>query len=192
MKKVLIYLHGFLSSPQSVKAEATKHYWQQNHTEIEFVCLQLPYYPKEAQVLLNKLAQQYKGCQIGFIGSSLGGFLATYMVDNFGGRAVLINPAAKPHEVLSDYLGEHTHPYTNERFTLQENHMTELADMHQEKPLSPQNIWALLQTEDETLDYRDAAKKYADAKLTIEEGGDHAFQGYERFLPQIFEFLFPK
>lgn len=191
MKKVLIYLHGFLSSPQSVKAQATSHYWQQYHSDIEFVCLQLPYYPKEAQLLLDELANQYAGYEIGFIGSSLGGFLATYMVDNFGGRAVLINPAAKPHEVLSDFLGEHIHPYTNERFTLHPRHMAELEQMHQEKPSRPENLWVLLQTGDETLDYRDAEKKYQQGKLTIEQGGDHAFQGYERFLPQIFEFLFP-
>ncbi len=190
MDKVLIYLHGFLSSPQSVKAQATQAYWQQHHPEIEFVCPQLPCYPLPAKQLLDGLAQQYQGKHIAFIGSSLGGFLSTYMVQHYGGKAVLVNPAAKPHEVLSDYLGEHLHPYTGETFHLDSSHMQQLETMHQERPRQPEAFWVLLQTGDETLDYRDAEQKYRGAKLTIEQGGDHAFQGYERFLPGIFEFLF--
>lgn len=190
MNKVLIYLHGFLSSPQSVKAQATQEYWQAHHPEIPMVCPQLPCYPKDAQVLLDDLAQQYKGCELGFIGSSLGGFLSTYMVNNYGGRAVLINPAAQPHKVLADYLGQHTHPYTNEIFVLEPHHMNELEGMYSEHPHAPEAYWVLLQTGDETLDYRDAQHKYQGARMTIEQGGDHAFVDYQRFLPDIYRFLF--
>lgn len=190
MNKVLIYLHGFLSSPQSVKAQATKDYWQKHHADIPVVCPQLPCYPKDAQNLLDTLAQQYMGYQLGFIGSSLGGFLSTYMVDKYGGKAALINPAASPHKVLSDYLGGHTHPYTNEKFVLELQHMNELEVMYSHKPSVPDAFWVLLQTGDETLDYRDAEQKYQESKLTIEQGGDHAFVNYERYLPDIYRFLF--
>lgn len=190
MNKVLIYLHGFLSSPQSVKAQATKHYWTKAHPEIPMVCPQLPYYPKQAQELLDELGRKYQGQQLGFIGSSLGGFLSTYMVNKYGGKAVLINPAVEPHRVLAKYLGDHVHPYTEEAFTLEPKHMNELQVMNSDVPETPGAFWVLLQTEDETLDYRDAERKYQSARLTIEEGGDHAFQGYERFLPDISQFLF--
>lgn len=189
MNKVLIYLHGFLSSPQSVKAQATKQYWNANHADIPMICPQLPYFPKDAQNLLDDIAEQNRGKQLGFIGSSLGGFLSTYMMNNYGGKAVLINPASAPHRVLANYLGEHLHPYTNEKFVLQPHHMHELAALDANVK-SPEHFWVLLQKEDETLDYRDAEQKYINAKLTIEEGGDHAFQGYERFLPDIYRFLF--
>lgn len=190
MKKVLIYLHGFLSSPASVKAQATQAYWQHNHPDIEFICPQLPYYPDEAKTVLDDLGREYQAEQVGYIGSSLGGFLSTYMAENYGGQAVLINPAARPHEVLADYLGEHQHPYTQERFVLQSMHMQQLAEMDKPRPTRPERFWVLLQTADETLDYRDAEQKYQGARLTIEQGGDHAFRGYERFLPDIFRFLF--
>lgn len=190
MNKVLIYLHGFLSSPASVKAQATRDYWQQHYPDIEFVCPQLPCYPNDAKTLLDGLAQTYQDAQVGYVGSSLGGFLSTYMADNYSGKAVLINPAAKPHEVLGDYLGEHVHPYTQERFILEPEHMQQLKQMYQPVPVDPGQFWVLLQTDDETLDYRDAEQKYQECKLTIEQGGDHAFQGYERFLPDIFRFLF--
>ena len=190
MSKVLVYLHGFLSSPQSVKAQATQSWWQTHHRDIPFVCPQLPYYPNDAQRLLDDIATQYQGRQMGFIGSSLGGFLSTYMVNRYGGRAVLINPAANAHEVLSDYLGPHVHPYTGEQFVLQAKHMAQLESMNQMEIASPGSIWALLQTGDETLDYRVARDKYRQGRLTIEMGGDHSFQGYTRFLPEIYRFLF--
>jgi predicted esterase YcpF (UPF0227 family) len=188
--KVLIYLHGFLSSPESVKAQATKEYWLPNHPDIPMICPQLPYYPLEARDLLDEIAMQNQDKQLGFIGSSMGGFFSTYMMDRYGGKGVLINPAAQPHKVLSKYLGEHEHPYTQEKFVLEPHHMHELELMYSAKPKAPEDYWVLLQTEDETLDYRDAERKYQNAKLTIEEGGDHAFQGYERFLPDIYRFLF--
>jgi predicted esterase YcpF (UPF0227 family) len=46
-----------------------------------------------------------------------------------------------------------------------------------------------LQTADETLDYRQAATKYQGYKLSIEQGGDHSFLDFQRFLPDIFRFL---
>lgn len=190
MTKVLIYLHGFLSSPESIKAQATKQYWLESHSDIPMICPQLPYFPKDAQKLLDCIAEQNSGKQLGFIGSSLGGFLSTYMMNNYGGKAVLINPAVAPHRVLGKYLGEHVHPYTNEKFVLEPRHMHELQAMEVNPLKSPEDFWVLLQKEDETLDYRDAEQKYLNAKLTIEEGGDHAFQGYERFLPDIYRFLF--
>lgn len=189
-QKTLIYLHGFLSSPNSVKAQQTQSYWATYHPDIQFVCEQLPYFPEPTERLLKNLIEQYKGDHIAFIGSSLGGFLATFLVENYGGKAVLVNPAVKPYRVLAEYLGEHLHPYTNETFVLDESHMQYLKTMDTPAIKDPSCYWALLQTGDETLDYREAEEKYRASKLTIEEGGDHAFQGYERYLPEIVKFLF--
>ncbi|MCV5960180.1 esterase YqiA, partial [Escherichia coli] len=47
----------------------------------------------------------------------------------------------------------------------------------------------LQQTEDEVLDYRQAVDKFAKAKQTVEQGGDHSFVGFERYPAQIIEFL---
>src|SRR5690606_15490663 len=51
------------------------------------------------------------------------------------------------------------------------------------------NYWLLVQTGDETLDYRQAVQKYAGCKQTVEQGGDHAFQGFERYLQDCIEFF---
>jgi predicted esterase YcpF (UPF0227 family) len=39
------------------------------------------------------------------------------------------------------------------------------------------------------LDYRLAVEKYAGCKQLIEEGGDHSFQGFERWIGNAIEYL---
>lgn len=189
LKHVIIYLHGFLSSPQSVKAQQTRDFAQLHYPELEFVVPQLPPYPLLTVQLLDELVARYQGCSFGFIGSSLGGYLSTYLLEKHQGKAVLINPAVQPYKLLADYFGHHLNPYTHEEFTLEAIHTQQLAAIDTPVLEHPENYWVLLQTGDETLDYRLAEQKYQGAKLTIEQGGDHSFQHYPRFLADIFRFL---
>lgn len=189
MEYAVIYLHGFLSSPASVKAQQAKDFVSRNFKDLTFEVPKLANYPDEARDAVELLVEKHKDKKLRFIGSSMGGYLSTYCIETFGGKGVLINPAVKPYELLADYLGEHTNPYTNEKFVLQPKHVDFLLSMDYSHISFPQKYWVLLQTGDETLDYRQAEEKYAGGKLTIEEGGDHSFQDFQRFLPDIFEFL---
>ena len=110
-------------------------------------------------------------------------------MEKYSVKSVLINPAARPFELLKDYLGEQTNPYTQQRYHLQPQHMDEL--MAIDTPcISRHSHYLLLQQKgDEVLDYRQAVNKYAGCKQTVEAGGDHSFQGFERFLPQIVQFF---
>ena len=155
------------------------------------MCPQLDNYPANAIEQVLQLIEQYQHGNLGFIGSSLGGFYATYLAERYQSKAVLVNPAVKPYELLQDYLGEHTHPHTGQVFTLQQQHMQQLLELDVAELTIPENFWLLAQTEDETLDYRQAEIKYQGCKQNIEPGGDHSFVGFERYLPQITEFLFP-
>ncbi|MDO6839979.1 YqiA/YcfP family alpha/beta fold hydrolase [Paraglaciecola chathamensis] len=188
-EQVVIYLHGFLSSPQSVKAQQTKAFVEEHYPDLTFYIPQLDNHPKPAAKALDELIAQHPNAYFGFIGSSMGGYFSSYLLERYGGKAVLINPAVQPYNLLADYLGEHVNPYTKQKFSLDESHTRDLTSFDTKSLASPQNYWVLLQTADETLDYRQAEKKYMGAKLTIEEGGDHSFQGYERFLKDIFQFL---
>ena len=47
----------------------------------------------------------------------------------------------------------------------------------------------MVQTGDETLDYRLAAEKFSKAELVIQQGGGHSYDGYAEELPAIEAFL---
>lgn len=189
MQYVVIYLHGFLSSPQSHKATQTLKYVRANYPNLTIEIPQLANYPNEAVKNIELCIAKHKGKKLRFIGSSLGGFLSTYMVEKYSGKAVLINPAVRPFELLGDFLGEHINPYTEQPFLLENNHIEELRQLDTPTLDPKSDYWVLLQTADETLDYRQAETKYQDYKVTIEQGGDHSFQDFPRFLPDIFRFL---
>jgi predicted esterase YcpF (UPF0227 family) len=189
LQYVVIYLHGFLSSPQSQKATQTFEFVRANYPDLIFELPQLANYPKDAEAIIEQLVIKHKGKKLRFIGSSLGGFLATYMVEKYSGKAVLINPAVRPFELLVDFLGEHINPYTQQSFLLENKHIDELRQLDTATLKPRSDYWVLLQTADETLDYRQAETKYQDYKLSIEQGGDHSFKDFYRFLPDIFRFL---
>ncbi|NCP63373.1 MAG: esterase YqiA [Paraglaciecola sp.] len=186
---VVVYLHGFLSSPQSLKAQQTLAYAQQHWPQIQLEIPALCNHPQAAIDMIESLLRQFVGRPVHFIGSSMGGYFSTYFTQRQGGKAVLINPAVKPYELLADYLGDHLNPYTGENFSLDQRHVEELLCLDTPLIEQPQRYWVLLQRGDETLDYRLAETKYHGAKFTIEDDGDHSFQGFERFLPDIFRFL---
>lgn len=181
----LIYIHGFLSSPLSAKAEITRQWLLKNNSDIEFYCPQLPPYPNETQQILENLVERLSSQSVYFMGSSLGGFWATWLVEKYNLPAVLINPAVSPQKFMPKYLDIDLKSYhTDDSYRLQQHHIDEIiaADV---SVTQYNNYWLLAQTGDETLDYRDAVKKYAHCKQTIEEGGDHSFQGFENYLPEI-------
>ncbi|MDU0353573.1 YqiA/YcfP family alpha/beta fold hydrolase [Paraglaciecola aquimarina] len=189
MQYIVIYLHGFLSSPQSHKAMQTLEFVKSHYPQLTLEIPSLGNYPKQAAATIEQIIAKYPDKKLRFIGSSLGGFLATSMCEKYAGKAVLINPAVRPFELLEGFLGEHVNPYTKETFLLEQKHIAELKAL--DTPLENINsqYWLLLQTADETLDYRQAEHKYQGHKMEIEQGGDHSFQNFERFLPDIFRFL---
>ena len=119
----------------------------------------------------------------------MGGYLSTYLIEKFGGKAVLVNPAVRPYELLQNYLGEHVNPYTNEGFTIVPSDIEVLKQLDTARLNNPKAYRVMLQTDDETLDYRQAEQKYAHSHLIVEQGGDHSFIDYSRHLPDIAEFL---
>ena len=101
---------------------------------------------------------------------------------------MLINPAVRPYELLQGFIGTHENPYSKEKFEIVESDIGVIQALTTSIK-EPNSYKVLLQTEDETLDYRLAEEKYAQSHLVIEEGGDHSFVGYENHLPAIAEFL---
>ena len=121
------------------------------------------------------------------VGSSLGGFYATYFAEKLGLRAVLINPAVKPQLGLESYLGIQQNLYTGEPYELTRRHIEEWRALDT-PTVHPERYLLLVETGDEVLDYRDAVRKYAGCRQVVVEGGDHSLKSFPEHLPLILEF----
>lgn len=187
---LLLYIHGFNSSPLSHKAQVMQQFCQDNRPDITVVVPQMPCFPQQAAHYLVDIISQYeKTHHLGLVGSSLGGYLSTWLHERYGYKVVLINPAVKPYELLVDFLGEQENPYTHEKYTLESKHIDELKALDVKTIRSPQDFWLLQQEGDEVLDFRQAVTKYAHSKQTVEPGGDHSFIDFERYPERIIQFL---
>lgn len=181
---MLIYLHGFKSSPRSAKAEQLQAAAAARN--IPFACPALPVSAREAMVLVESLMDQ-ASTPVTLVGSSLGGFYATWLAERHGLRAVLVNPAVLAHLSLADYVGPQTNLYTGEEFQFTREHVAQLQAM-EVADLRPERYWLLVEEGDEVLDYRQAVARYRDARQTVLAGGDHSFTRFVDFVPQILEF----
>lgn len=188
---MLLYIHGFNSSPLSAKAQLTKVYVAQHHADVRLEIPQLPSTPQDALALLTQIVEMAIKANepLRFIGSSLGGYLASYLAERYGGKAVLINPAVKPYELFNDYMGEQTNPYTGEHYQILPEHQQQLLRFDTPVIFNPDRFFVLLQSGDEVLDYQQAMHKYHCCRMLVEAGGDHSFVGYEHQLADICRFL---
>lgn len=183
----IIYLHGFNSAPQSRKAQVLKGYLGERGLADRFVCPALPHRPAAAMALLEREIERHRVAAVTLVGSSLGGYYATYLAQRHRLRAVLINPAVRPQRDLAHYLGLQHNLYTGEEYMLTPDHIDEWRQL-EAAVTDPERYLLLVETGDEALDYREAVRKYAGARQVIVEGGDHALQSFPEHLPLILDF----
>jgi predicted esterase YcpF (UPF0227 family) len=184
---MIFYLHGFRSAPASEKARLLARRMAERGLAGEFWCGQLPVSPRAAIALVESALAECRAVPT-LIGSSLGGYYATYLAEKHDLRAVLINPAVIAHLSLVQYLGPQTNVYTGETFEFTERHIDELRQLEVPRLAKPERFWLLAETGDEVLDYRQAVEKYAGARQTVFEGGNHSFIHFPEFLDPIIEF----
>jgi predicted esterase YcpF (UPF0227 family) len=182
---VILYLHGFNSSPQSHKAQVLGRYLKEQGLESEYACPALPPLAGDAIRSIEKLTEGRPG--VCFVGSSLGGYYATYLAEMHDARAVLINPAIDPHLGLRAYLGAQKNLHTGEPYTLTEAHLADWEKLYVPR-ITPGRYLLVVETGDEVLDYRVAVARYAGAEQRVVAGGDHSLQSFPEHLQRIVEF----
>lgn len=185
---MIVYLHGFNSSPQSHKARVLAEFMAARRLADRYACPALPPAAGQAIAVVEALLAQQRGVpDVCFVGSSLGGFYATHLAEKHDARAVLLNPAVDPHLGLRAYLGEQKNLHSGESYALTEAHLRAweaLVEAH----LSPARYLLIVETGDEVLDYRKAVARYRGAEHIVVAGGDHSLQSFAQHLPRILEF----
>lgn len=184
---MLVYLHGFNSSPASRKAQVLKAHLESKGLGHLYACPALPDTPREAIRTIEAAIAGWEPRSVTFLGSSLGGFYATYFAEKKGCRAALINPAITPHAGLEAYLGTQKNLHTGEAYELTRNHLEGWRALAVER-IDPERYLLLLETGDEVLDWREAARKYEGARMVIRQGGDHTLQSFPEHIGRILAF----
>ncbi|GLX79576.1 esterase [Thalassotalea insulae] len=184
----ILYLHGFNSSPQSLKAQLTEQYLAKYYPGVTFYCPQIGASPQAAIKQLEQLLTGNSEQNWCLMGSSLGGYFSTYLAEKYQLKAALINPAIRPFELLTDYIGRQQNPYTGEIYMVTEQYMQVLQALYNEK-ISKNRYLVMVQTGDEVLDYQQAVDKYQDSQVIVQSGGDHSFINYQTMLPDIMAFF---
>lgn len=191
---MILYLHGFRSSPKSFKASLLARAMQERGLEHRWVCPQLPASPAQAAALGNRLIEQARDrgldpeTQLVIIGSSLGGYYANYLSEKWRCRAVVLNPSVYPAQTLAAQTGVHTLYHSDDPFVFLPEYVDELAELTTGKPAHPERYYLLACKGDEVLDWREMADWYAGSQGRILEGGDHGISDFERWLPEVLDF----
>jgi predicted esterase YcpF (UPF0227 family) len=184
---MIIYLHGFNSAPGSHKARTMKAHLEARGLGHLFACPALPHRPVEAVRVIEAELARAPRAPVTLVGSSLGGFYATWFAETRDLRAVLINPAVAPYAGLEALLGEQKNLYTGEIYRLTRAHLDEWRALAVER-VDVERYLLLLETGDEVLDWRVAARKYEGARMVVRDGGDHTLQSFPELLPRILRF----
>lgn len=188
---VLLYIHGFNSSPDSHKASALRRWLALHHPQIRYEVPYLKPYPAESVAELERIveAAQQADEYLAVMGSSLGGFYAAWLAEKYGLRAVLVNPSVRPFDLLGKYIGENRNFYNDDRYVFEQKHVDELKAFYVPQHAQPDNLLLMVQTGDEALDYREATAKYVSSPNIIEYGGDHGFRDFDRWFDYTLRFL---
>lgn len=187
----LLYLHGFRSSPQSVKAQKCDARVQQLRKQgdrIEWYCPQLPPSPKAAMEMVMNHIESWQGHQMGIIGSSLGGFYATYVAEHKRCGAVLLNPAVNPARDIEKFMQEHTDIPPEEQIYFQPQYIEELHAL-QVTLTMPERYFLIAAKGDDVLDYKEAVKHYKGSEQLVLEGSDHQLTDFDQYMDDVFDFI---
>jgi hypothetical protein len=185
---MLLYLHGFRSTPQSRKAQQIAARMAALGRADEYVCPQLPVSPRATAQLLEDIAVRVPVAQLAVIGSSLGGYYATWLAEQTGCRAALLNPAITPYIDLRAYLGSQSVYFSEQSIDMRPEYLDELLALDTPRITRPERYFLLAATGDELIDYRTMVAKYAVCRQHVIEGSDHQIADFAQYMDEVLAF----
>ncbi len=183
---MLIYLHGFRSSPLSFKARIIAERLAAAGRSAEFACPQLPPSPRAAIELVRTRFKPGVGDTL--IGSSLGGYYATYLAEAHGCRAVLLNPAIHPGRDLAPYVGLLPMYHSDEIFEFQASYIDEMRELETVRITRPERYFLVAAKGDEVIDWRAMVARYAGVETLLLEGSDHGLSDFADYCERVIAF----
>jgi predicted esterase YcpF (UPF0227 family) len=189
---MILYLHGFRSSPASFKARVVGRRMAELGRADELLCPQLPASPKAAMELALALVDATPARELAIVGSSLGGYYATWLAERLGCRAVLLNPAVTPLTSLEQHVGVSTAFHSDEPFEFKREYIAELGALAVDKITRPERYFLIAATGDEVLDYRTMVAHYAGARQVVIDGSDHAIPEFADYVDDVLAFCLPE
>lgn len=183
-KNLIVYVHGWNSHANARKAQLLQNELK-DHNQFDCESITLKNHPREAiDQLTHFIESKQTEYEVHLIGSSLGGYYSTFLAEKLDLKAAMINPAVWAYKIFEYDRGENVNPNTGEEYFIDQEWIDSLEEIFIEKP-SPEKYLVLLQTGDETLNYKYAEKYFSGAKIVIDEGGNHSFENLEIKIPQI-------
>jgi len=179
---MILFIHGFASCGLGNKSKLLIEYFGQD----QVLTPDLSHTPEIAIEQLNTLCSTNKIDLL--VGSSLGGFYATWLSNQHGIASVLINPAVKPYRLLDKHIGIQKNGCNEQTFNFTLKDAEQLSSYEVSQISYPEKTLVLLETADEVLNYQDAENTYKDCHLKIEEGGSHRFESLQQYLSLIADF----
>jgi predicted esterase YcpF (UPF0227 family) len=185
---VIVYLHGFRSSPASRKATQLRQLLAARGRAAEYLCPQLPVAPSEAIEVAAGLVRDRRPDEVALIGSSLGGFYATWLAERIGCRAVLLNPAIRPQDDLKRHLGLQPVYFSQEQIEFRREYFAELEAIDTPRITRCERYFLIAATGDALIDYRDMTRKYAGARQRVLQGSDHELSDFAEYIEEVVAF----
>lgn len=188
---LVVYLHGFRSSPRSSKARMTGEAIALRIAQgesIEWYCPQLLPSPKASMEMVTRYIDQANPSRLAIIGSSLGGFYTNWLSEQYDCRGIALNPAVCAGRELAPHVGMLTTYDSDEPFDFRPEYIDELNRMQIECITKPERYLLIAATGDELLDWKEMSAFYKDARQIIIPGSDHGIHNYSEYLDDVVRF----
>ncbi len=184
---MIVYLHGFRSSPQSRKAQMLREHLQKLGRVDQFVCPALPASPRMASQLALYAARSTRVEHLALIGSSLGGYYATWVAEQLGCRAVLLNPAVDPARDLQAHIGRQPVFFSDDEIDFRPEYIDELRALDT-GVTKPERYLLIAATGDTVINYRMMVAKYYGAHQRVIEGSNHELSDFAQYVDEVLSF----